>query len=105
LGLSERQFELVNAGATVLLEHMQLTRDETTTIILTSLKRELDKRHTNLETLEFRPRSERTSFIRSVVHDVQVQIEAKGYWPKPLVQKAIAEFMTALHASWIKENE
>lgn len=103
--LSERQLELIQGAAEVLITELQLTHEEVLNLISSEMKKELLRQHTTMEDLNNRERSERTLFIRHLVHGVQQQLTSRETWGKGQIESTIRKFMEILHQSWEKESK
>lgn len=103
-GISDRQLELLQGAAAVLVGSFQFTKEEAIGVIIAALKRECGEKQITLEALDIRPRAERASFVRGVVKHVQADLTLRKTWPKEHIAGAIANFMQVLHDSWMREN-
>jgi len=104
LGVSERQLELIKEAAEILIGDSRLTSEEAIQLISSSIKKELVRRGTTLESLNTSPKPDRTSFIRAVVQHVQEGIQANPYWRTRHIDKLIESFYKVLHDSWQRER-
>lgn len=103
MNLSERQLNLIQAAAEILITELKLTHVEVLEIISTSIKKELKRQNITMGVLNYRERSERAKFIRHVVHDVHFQLSGKKVWTELQLEGTIKKFMEALHNSWETE--
>ncbi len=104
MSISDRQMELIQESAKLLMKDILLTQEEAMQIVITSLKKQLASKNLTMEAINARSRSDRTAFIRSVVYDVQITIEKnKDLRPKNL-GKTIEDFYKILHYSWTQEE-
>jgi|JI9StandDraft_2_1071091.scaffolds.fasta_scaffold916174_1 hypothetical protein len=102
MGISSRQLGLIQESAKLLMEDIRLTQEEAILLISNCLKKELQRRGITMETLELSAKSDRTSFIRAVVHHVQQKIEETPGWRSKNLPITIEKFYRALHKSWIE---
>lgn len=100
--VSNRQLKLIKEAAELLVMEHRLTTEDAVIVISTALKRELATRNTTFEKLENGSKIERTSFIRSVVKNVQIALESNPYWRSHNLDKSIENFYQVLHAQWDK---
>lgn len=105
MSISERQLELIQDGAKLLMKDLLLTYEETIGIIIPCVKKQLVAKNLTLDALNLRSRSDRTTFIRSVVHEVQKTIENNPELRPKNLSLTIENFYKILHHSWMKENE
>ncbi|MBE7411034.1 MAG: hypothetical protein L6Q54_11095 [Leptospiraceae bacterium] len=103
MSISERQMELIQESAKLLMKDLLISHEESIQIVVAALKKQLAAKNLTMEAINSRSRSDRTSFIRSVVYEVQQTIENnKNYYPKNLT-KTIEDFYKILHHSWTEE--
>ncbi|MCE9500844.1 MAG: hypothetical protein K8R21_10145 [Leptospira sp.] len=100
MSISERQFKLIQEAATLLVKDINLTTEEAVQLIAESLKKEMAKRSATMEALEHSAKSDRTAFVRALVHRVQLAIEGNPYWRSKNLPKTIEHFYKVMHDSW-----
>jgi hypothetical protein len=103
--LSERQLQLIQGAASILIDGLYLSRQEAMTIIAESLKEELNSSGTTFEHLEINTKTFRIPFIRNLVYRVQKKLDANRSLHKEKVRTAINAFVQLLHESWEKEEK
>ncbi|WCL50459.1 hypothetical protein [Leptospira sp. GIMC2001] len=104
MGISERQLGLIQESAKLLIQDLRLTQEEAVMLISASLKKELVRRGVTMEALNMSAKSDRTSFIRSVVHHVQEKIEETPHWKSKNLTITIEKFYKILHSSWMSDS-
>lgn len=104
MGISERQFDLIQEAAKLLMEDVRLTLEEAINLITTCIKIELVKRNVTMETLNASSLSDRTAFTRAIVHNVQQKIIENPNWRAKNLAASIEKFYKVLHKSWIQNS-
>ena len=100
MSISERQHKLIQEAANLLVKDINLTTEEAVQVIADSLKKELVKRAATMEALDHSTKSDRTAFVRAVVHRLQLAIEENPYWKSKNMPKMIEQFYKIMHDSW-----
>lgn len=95
--LSDMQIKLIQASKNILVRNLHLTNEDAISVISKAIKSELHIRKTILELLEISALSERTSFVRAVVKNVQDQIMKNPEWRSNIVDRYIEKFYQTLH--------
>ncbi|TGL50267.1 hypothetical protein EHQ59_12800 [Leptospira kemamanensis] len=97
MSLSEMQIKLIQASKSILVQNLHLTNEDAISVISIAIKSELHTRKTTLELLDISSLSERTSFVRAVVKNVQDQIMKNPEWRSNQVDRSIEKFYQTLH--------
>jgi hypothetical protein len=101
--LSQRQIQLVQSTAAILMEKLLLSKEESISLISESLKEELSSSNITFEYLETNSKSYRISFIRNLVYRVEKKLENHRYLHPEEKRIAINSFVQLLHSSWDNE--
>ena len=88
----------------MLVQDLALGVEDAVALIAGALRTEMESKHITLEILDLSSRAERASFLRGVVHRVQMGLEARREWPASRVKSAVESFMQMLHKSWESEH-
>lgn len=99
--LSPRQIQLIQGTAAILMEQLFLSKEEALSIISESLREELKASNVSFEFLEIGSLSYRQSFIRKLVHRVEIKINTIKTLPTEKVKQAIDLFVKMLYQSWM----
>jgi hypothetical protein len=98
--LSPRQIQLIQGAAAILIEQLFLSKEEAIGVISEALKEELKASNVSFEFLEIGSLSYRQSFIRKLVHRVEIKINTFKNLPAERIKTAIDFFVKMLYASW-----
>jgi urease gamma subunit len=98
--VSPRQIQLIQGAAAILVDHLYLSKEEAIEIISDSLREELRESKVLFEFLEIGTISYRQTFIRNLVHRVEVKIIANKNVPQSRIKEGISIFVKMLYASW-----
>lgn len=98
--VSPRQIQLIQGAAAILVDYLYLSKEEAITIISESLREELKESKVMFEFLEIGTISYRQTFVRNLVHRVEVKIVANKNVPQSRIKEGIDIFVKMLYASW-----
>jgi hypothetical protein len=102
--LSQRQIQLIQGTASILMEQLSLTREEAISIITESLREELKASNVSFEFLEIGTISYRQAFIRKLVDRVEIKIIINKNLPQQKIKAAINNFIQMLYESWKSQS-
>lgn len=98
--VSPRQIQLIQGAASILVEHLYLSKEEAIVLISESLREELKESKVMFEFLEIGTLAYRQSFIRNLVNRVEVKLVANKNIPQSRIKEGIDIFVKMLYASW-----
>lgn len=102
--VSPRQLQLIQGSASILIEHLSLTKEEAISIISESLKEELKASNVLFEFLEIGSLTYRQSFARNLVYRVEKKVKARRNIPEQRIRNAIDIFVKMLYDSWLEQG-
>ncbi|HMV77683.1 MAG TPA: hypothetical protein PK453_18610 [Leptospiraceae bacterium] len=103
--LSERQVQLIQSAAGILMEHLYMSKEEAVAVIAESLREELKAGGLTFEFLEVNSLSYRQTFIRNLVYRVEKKLENIKTLRKEKIKSAVNIFLQMLHYSWMNEEK
>ncbi|MEM7183034.1 MAG: hypothetical protein AAF518_19140 [Spirochaetota bacterium] len=91
--ISDRQIELIQGSANILMEELYLSKEEALQLISDSLKQQLQESNVTFAFLELSGIPARQAFVRNLVYRVETKINASFNLPKEKIKKAIDRFV------------